>query len=172
VRFEITPTPEETLRGCQALVRTALPPDRSPLIIIGITVVVGIIGSQLPPITAVWATMMSIDSVLLLIYLSQWYASRRLRALMAQDTHGRETHVIELSADGVESSCSHMRARYPWSDYARASENGEFILLCRAGGAGNAIPKRLLTEASEAELRERLGRWLTPEQVQFARRVK
>jgi hypothetical protein len=172
VRFEITPTPEETLRGCQALVRAALSPDRSPLIIMGITVIVVVIGLQLPPVTAFWATMMSVGSLLLLIYLSQWYAKRRLRMLMAQDTHGRETHVIELSDQGVESSCSHMRAQYPWSDYSKAGENGEFIILCRPGGAGNAIPKRILTEASEAELRESLGRWLKPEQLHLARRVK
>jgi hypothetical protein len=172
VRFEIIPTPEETLRGCQALVRAALPPDRSPLIIVGITVIVGSISAQLPPITALWAAMMSIGSVLLLIYLSQWYGKRRLRVLMGQDSHGREPHVLELTDDGVQSSCSHVQARYPWSDYAEVTENGEFILLCRPGGAGNVIPKRLLSESSEAELRMNLARWLKTEQLHFARRVK
>ena len=66
---------------------------------------------------------------------------------------------MELSVDGVHTWCSHIDARYRWTDFERAIEDREFYLLALPSGAGAAIPKRLLDAGTEEILRARIREW-------------
>ena len=52
VRFEIRPIPGESFRGCQALAKESLPPDRSGVISFGVCFAVVITAYLLTPSTA------------------------------------------------------------------------------------------------------------------------
>lgn len=82
----------------------------------------------------------------------------RLRRMKAGDPHARETHHIELSPLGVRTWCAHVEARYPWCDFTRVDEDREFYIFVRPSG-GAAIPKRLLDDSHDAELRKCIREW-------------
>jgi hypothetical protein len=158
-RFEIRPLPGESLKGCQALIRESLPPDRSGAISFGVCVAVAIAAYVLTPSTAVVTTLVAAGAILALIFVSQAHAKSRLTHVRAADKHALETYFVELDDTGARTWCSHVDARFPWNDFTRATENAEFFLLLRPGGSGIAIPKRVVGTGA-AELRERVSGWL------------
>jgi hypothetical protein len=159
VRFEIHPLPGESLRGCQALAKESLPPDRSDVISFGVCFAVVIAAYLLTPSTPVITTLIAVGAVLTLILGSQAHAKARLTQLRAADKHSLETYFVELDDTGARTWCNHVDARYPWGDLTRATESAEFFLLIRPGGSGVAIPKRVVGTGA-AELRERLSAWV------------
>lgn len=159
VRFEIHPVPGESIRGCQALIRESLPPDRSGVISFGVCFAVVIAAYVLAPSTAAITSVIAAGGILGLILGSQVYAKARLTQLRAADKHSLETHFVELDDAVARTWCNHVDARFPWRDFTRATENAEFFLLVRPGGSGIAIPKRVVGTGA-AELRERLSAWL------------
>lgn len=158
-RFEVRPLPGESLRGCQALIRESLPPDRSNVISFAVCFAVAIAAYLLTPSTAVVTALIAAGGILALIVGSQANAKARLAKLRAADTHSLETHFIELDDTGARTWCNHVDARFPWCDFTRVTENPEFFLLIRPGGTGISIPKRVVG-TGVAELRERLSAWL------------
>ena len=158
-RFEVRPLPGESLRGCQALMRESLPPDRSNVISFGVCFAVAIAAYLLTPSTAAVTTLIAAGGILALIVGSQAHAKARLARLRAADKHSLETHFIELDDSGARTRCSHVDARFPWCDFTRVIEHPEFFLLIRPGGTGIAIPKRVVGTGA-TELRERLSAWL------------
>jgi hypothetical protein len=93
-----------------------------------------------------------------------WYALHleaklRLRTLTTDDPHAHETFFVEISVDGVRGWCAHIDVRHPWSDFANVTENTEFYLFTRPNGSGSFIPKRLLDDVADAELRDRIREW-------------
>jgi hypothetical protein len=121
-------------------------------------VAVGVAAYYLTPATG-WATfLIGLVAVAATALLLQAEGRSRVRRLQSDDPHARETHFIELNPNGFRAWCSHVDARYPWKDFAKVTENGEFYLFLRAGN-GSAIPKRILDESTEAELRHRIRAW-------------
>ena len=55
--------------------------------------------------------------------------------------------------------CAHIDARYSWADVSRVAEDNEFYLFIRPGGAGVALPKRVLDDTVDADLRELVRSW-------------
>ena len=158
-RFEVSPLPGESLRGCQALVSESLPPDRSSVISFGVCFAVAIAAYLLTPATATVTTLIAAGGIVALIVGSQAHAKARLAQVRAADKHSLEMHFVELNDAGARTWCNHVDARFPWSDFTRVKENAEFFLLIRPGGTGIAIPKRVVGTGA-AELRERLSVWL------------
>jgi hypothetical protein len=81
VRFEIHPVPGESFKGCQALVKESLPPDRSALISIGVYFAAGVAAFVLTPATAGLTLLIAIGAILALVFGSQAYAKARLARL-------------------------------------------------------------------------------------------
>jgi hypothetical protein len=159
MRFEITPLPGESLKGCQALVKESLPPDRGALIAYAVYIGIAVAAFLLTPSSAALTILIAVGAVVVLALAGQAYAKTRLARLMAADKHALETHFVELDDSGARTWCSHIDARFPWSDFTRSTENPEFFLLIRPGGSGIAIPKRAVGHAA-AELRHQLSNWL------------
>ena len=159
LRFEIEPASGETQRACSAIARAALPPSRASLIMIALYAAIIAAAWFLTPATRAITVVISVTSVLATVSALQAEGRSRMRRLRAGDPHGSETHYVELSVDGVRTWCSHVDARYPWSDFTKAIETPEFFLLVRPSGSGAGIPKRLLDDARASELRERIRTW-------------
>lgn len=95
----------------------------------------------------------------------QW----RVRRLQAHDPHSRETHYVELTAEGLHTWCGHADVRYPWRDITKVAENREFYLIVGRSGGGSAIPKRLLDDTTESELRRSIREWAPDAAAALAR---
>lgn len=98
-------------------------------------------------------------------------ARARARRRHANDPHARETFFIELGAEGLRTWCSHVEARYPWRDFTRVTETQEFYLFVLPSGSGSALPKRLLNDAQESELRSCIREWSADHGGALAREI-
>ena len=172
MRFQIDPRPGEALRGCGALAREVMPESRFSVIMIA--VYFGTIAAAYYLAYATWATTVgiSIAAIMATIAGVQLEGRRRLRALRGKDPHETETHFVELSAEGIHTWCGHVDARYPWREFVKATENGEFYLFVRASGSGAAIPKRILSDAENDELRTRIRDWAPDRGASLARVIE
>ena len=158
-RFEITPLPDESMRGCSAIAQAAMPPSRGGLVVFALYAAVGLTAYLIARPTFVATFILGILAVAATALSLQAEGRRRLRALRRNDTHALEPHVLELSSDGICSRCDHIEARYGWTDFVRTIENSEFYLFVRPSGSGAALPKRLLDPVTEASLRECIVQW-------------
>jgi len=153
MRFEIDPLPDETSRGCAAIVQASLPRSRANLIVIASYALIGVAASLLTPATWVMTFVIGVCGIAGTTIALQMEARSRLRRLRWNDPHATERHFLELSPEGVRAWCQHVDARYPWRDFAKVTENKEFYLFVRPSGAGSALPKRLLDQERELALR-------------------
>jgi hypothetical protein len=168
VRFQIDPTPEETARGCAALVSASLPAGRGNQIVIAAYVAVVVAAFVLARSTIAVTVFIGVGAVLGTTYALQAEARRRLRLLQGSDAHAKETYYIELTPEGVRTWCEHVDARYTWNGTTRVLETKEFYLLLRNSGSGLAIPKRVVSVESDSALRE-LFRRMSPDHGKFLR---
>ncbi len=159
MRFQIDPQPGESMRACAAIAQAALPRSRGNLIVLGLYVAVGIAAFVFTPTTTPATLAIGMGAVLGTVFALQFEGRSRLHWLRAAAPHSLETHFVELTADGVHAWCAHVDARYPWPDFTKVTENGEFYLFIRANGSGSAIPKRLLDPTTDAALREAIREW-------------
>ena len=169
LRIQINPLPEESQRGCVALARAALPPERSTWILIALYagVVAAVLLLTPPPHTV--AILVGVAAVLATALALQAYGARRLRHLSASDPHALETYFVELNQEGVRTWCDHVDARYPWTDFSKVTENKEFYLFVRPSATGAIIPKRVLDPALEAALRACIRDWAPDGGAELAR---
>jgi hypothetical protein len=172
LRFEIKPLEGEGVRACVALASKSLPESRATLIILGLYAAVAAAAYFLTPTTRPLTFLIGLGAVLGTNVALAADARRRLRAVRRDDPHALETHYVELSAEGVRSWCAHVDARYPWNDFSLVTENNEFYLLARPNGSGTAVPKRLLSDEDDEELRRRLAEWSSDRGARLARRVR
>jgi len=93
------------------------------------------------------------------VYGLQTVGRANLRQLQDNDPHTLEPHLIEIDARDVYTGCAHVSARYPWHEFTKVDESNEFYLFVRGSGGGVAVPKRLLDEPTEEELRARIREW-------------
>jgi hypothetical protein len=159
LRFQIDPSPEETQRACTAIVQACLPRSRGGAILFAMYLAVGFAAYFFTPSTRPATFLIGLLAVMATALLLQAEGKARVRRLRTDDLHARETHFVELSPEGLRAWCSHIDARYPWTDFFKITENSEFYLFLRPSGNGSAIPKRLLDDAAEAQLRERIRAW-------------
>jgi hypothetical protein len=159
LRFQIDPQPGESARACSAIARTIIPAGRGNLLLFGLYGAVGVAAYVLTPATRLTTFLIGLGGVMGSVYGLQAVGRANLRRLQLTDPHSTETHFVEVSADGVHTWCSHVDARYPWADFAKVTENNEFYMLARPNGTGAAIPKRLLDDAADAQLRDCLRGW-------------
>jgi hypothetical protein len=171
LRFQIDPEPGESARACTAIARAVLPPTRGNVIVLGLYVAVGIAAFALTPATALVTLVIGLGAVLATVFALQFEVRSRLRRIQASDPHARESHFVELTPEGLRAWCAHVDARYPWRDFSKVTENGEFYLFARPNGSGSAIPKRLLEPVTEAALRERILEWSPDHGSGLARQV-
>jgi hypothetical protein len=171
LRFEINPTPDETRRACTAIAQACLPPSRGNAILFGMYVVVGLAAYFLTPATRPITFLIGLIAVVATALLLQADGRLRVRRLQLDDTHARETHFVELTPEGVRAWCSHVDARYQWKDFFKVIENDEFYLLLRPSGNGSAIPKRLLDDSTDAELRDHIRAWAPDRGAGLAREL-
>src|SRR4051812_35681432 len=171
LHFQIDPQPGESTRACSAIARAVLPTARGNLLLFGLYGAVGLASYYLTPSTRLTTFVISLGAVMATVYGLQVVGRANLRHLQQTDSHASETHSLEVSATGVHTWCSHVDARYPWTDFRKVTENSEFYLLVRPNGTGAAIPKRLLDEATDAQLREQLRLWAPDQGANLARVV-
>jgi hypothetical protein len=151
--------PDENQRACMAIAEASLPRSRGSLIILGLYAAVVAAASFLTPTTAPATMIIGVVAILATALALHAEARRRVRRLQANDPHARETHFVELSPDGVHSWCAHVDTRYPWRDFKKVTENKEFYLFVLSSGNGSAIPKRILDDTVDAQLRSRIREW-------------
>ena len=169
MRFQIDPNPEETRRAWIAIAQAGLPPRRATLIVLGLYAVVGIAAYLLTPATGTTTFVIGVVAVLATAMALQGEARRRVRHLGANDPHATEPHFIEFSPEGVHTWCAHVDARYSWPEFAGVKEDDEFYLFVRLSGSGSALPKRLLDQGQQAELRARIREWSPDRGAQLTR---
>ena len=169
MRFEIDPQPDETQRACAAIAKAMLPASQGGATIFA--VYAGVIAAAyfLAPESRAVTAFVGIAAVFATIVGLQAEGRRRVRRLQRNDPHSSETHFVEIGPDGVRTWCSHVDARYPWADFAKVTEDREFFVLARASGQGAAIPKRLVDDSQDAELRARLREWSPDRGASLAR---
>lgn len=159
MRFEIDPLPNESRRGSAAIVKATLPPSRADVLLLAFIGAIWagahVLAPEVEGVVVLTALIAVIGSVTIVLV----YAKRRIRALKSSDPHADEHYFIELGPDGLHSGCQHVDARYPWKDFQKITENGEFYLLCRGNGSGAAVPKRLLSAQADSALRSALQEW-------------
>lgn len=162
LRFQIDPSPEESQRACVAVARVCLPPSRRDLVLLVVYATVGVAAVYVTPTTTAATFFIGLLAITATAAGIELETRLRFRHLRKADPHAREPHFVEVSAEGVRSWCAHIDARYPWRDFSRITDDGEFYLFVRPSGSGSAIPKRLLDETTEAELRTRVREWAPP----------
>lgn len=118
-----------------------------------------ILPTALIGIVAVAATSIALQAE------GQW----RVRQLQKNDPHSQETHYVELGPEGLHTWCAHADVRYSWRDITKVSENREFYLFVGKSGSGSAIPKRLLDDTTEIELRKSIREWAPDAATSLAR---
>lgn len=159
LRFQIDPQPGEATRACSGIARSVTSQARGNLLVFGLYGGVGLASYFLTPATRLTTFVIGMSGVVGTLYGLQALGRANIRRLRATDPHSLETNFIELSVEGVRAWCAHVDAKYAWADFAKVIENKEFYMLVRPNGAGAAIPKRLLSEVDDAQLRERLRDW-------------
>lgn len=172
MRFDITPLTGETRRACSAIAQAAMPPSRFALVLVALYALVMVAAFTFASATVTTTFIIGILAVAATAIGLHAEGRRRLRALRRADAHELEPHFVELSAEGVHTGCSHIDARYNWSDFTRTVETQEFYLFIRPTGAGAAVPKRVLDEPSEAQLRECIVQWSPDRGAGLARIVR
>jgi hypothetical protein len=158
VRFQIDPTPTENWRAATALAQAALPGSRLQLFLAALYLALGAVAYLIPP-TRLTTFLVGIGTIFVSLALVHYEGTNRYRQLALADPHATETHVVELTPEGIRCSCAHAETRYPWADFARVTENDEFYLFVRPSGTGCAIPKRLVNGATDDALRIFIRRW-------------
>ena len=158
LRFQIDPQPGESLRGCTAIAQRVMPPSRGNAIILSLFALAGFAAYFVTP-TRLSTFLIAQGAILATTYALQAEGRRRLRRLQTADPHALETHFVEIGPEGLHAWCAHVDARYSWNDFVRVAEDNEFYLFTQANGSGSAIPKRLLDDATDAALRDRIREW-------------
>lgn len=169
LRFQIDSQAGEAARACTAIARSVIPQTRGNLLVFGIYIAIGLASYFLTPTTALTTFVIGLAAVLGTLSGLQAVGRANLRRLQLADPHSAETHFVELSTVGVHAWCAHIDARYPWTDFAKVVENNEFYMLVRPSGTGTAIPKRLLSDADDAHLRDCLRDWSPDQGVNLAK---
>jgi hypothetical protein len=164
LRFQIDPTPEESQRACAAVARACLPPSRRDLFLLAVYAAVGIAAVYVTPATTAETFFIGLLAITATVAVIELEMRLRFRHLRKADPHAREPHFVEVSREGVRSWCAHIDARYPWRDFSKITDNSEFYLFVRPSG-GSMIPKRLLDEAKDSELRARVREWASRAQL-------
>lgn len=67
--------------------------------------------------------------------------------------------------------CNHVDIRYAWRDITKVTENQEFYVFAGTSGSGAVIPKRLLDDTSESQLRDHIRLWASDRGVFLARKA-
>jgi len=168
LRFQIEPTPDETQRACAAILRASLPPSRANALMIALYAAIIAAAWIFTPATRASAVVIGVGAALATMSLLQAESRRRVRHLRENDPHARETHYVELDPVGIHTWCAHIDAKYPWRDFSKACETTEFFLFVRPSGAGAAVPKRLLLNGQDVELRDRIREWAPELESGFA----
>ena len=169
MRFEIDPQPEETQRACTAIAKATLPSSQGGVTTFAVYAAVVAAAYFLTPESRAVTAFIGIAAVLATIMGLQAEGRRRMRRLQRNDPHSRETHFVEIDPEGVRTWCSHVDARYPWADFAKVTEDKEFFVLARASGQGAVIPKRIVDDAQDVELRAKLREWSPDRGASLAR---
>lgn len=159
LRFQIEPTPDETQRACAAILRVCLPPSRANAFMIALYAAIIVAAWVFTPTTPATVVIIGVGSALVTMSILQTEGRRRVRHLRENDAHARETHFVELDPLGIHTWCAHVDAKYPWHDFNKACETKEFFLFVRPSGTGAAVPKRLLLDGQDVELRNRIREW-------------
>jgi hypothetical protein len=171
LRLQIDPQPGESTRACSAIARAVISTDGGNLLLFGVYAAIGIAAYFLTPATRLATFVIGLGGVLGTVYGLQAVGRANLRRLQLSDPHSTETHFVEVSAGGVHTWCSHIDARYAWADFTKVTENNEFYMLARPNGTGAAIPKRLLDDATDAQLRDWLRSWSPDQGANLAKEV-
>lgn len=171
LRFEVAPRDGESLRGCAAIVRAALPPNRASLMVYALYGLVGL-GAYLLTPSRLTTFVVGMFGAVGAMYALQIASRRRVRRLRENDRHSLETYFVDLAPEGIHTWCAHIDARYPWSDFTTVTENKEFYLFVRPSGSGVSIPKRLIDDATETTLRQRIAEWSPDRGARLARVVR
>jgi hypothetical protein len=153
VVFRVEPTNEERVRSIRAITAASLPRRHADGALVLICVLLEVAAFFITPATWALTGWLAVMGVLATVLLLQGVGRARLRHMQANDPHALEPYQIEISAQGVHTWCSHVDARYGWDDITRTLETSEFFIFIRSPGCGYTLPRRLLTDGSETELR-------------------
>lgn len=157
--FTIDPRPDETARGCSAMVLTSMPPSRFTFVLIGAYVVAFVVATFFVPQATVPAFILAVATTTVVILAMQAEARSRLRRGRMADPHALEPYQVELSTEGIRTWCEHIDTRYTWSGMSVLKETPEFLLFIRGLGGGVFLPKRLLQPQDIASIRQQVTSW-------------
>lgn len=151
VRFE--PEASETIRACTALAAEVNRPARPQLILLIVFLGVFLVARWLTP--GQWPIIVLFCTIATGLAFAAIQAEHRHRTtkLLAANPHLRETHEIEITTECIRSRCSHVLAEYSWTGIQKVTENQEFYLFATGPAAGVAIPKRLLADEDDENVR-------------------
>jgi hypothetical protein len=141
-----------------AVLKTLLTRDYSDVYLTALYLVVGAVAYVATPST--WKVSVPLVPIGTLagVFILRAEARRRTRKAGGIDPHALETYQIEITEAGFRTWCAHIDCRFTWDSFTQIRETTEFYLFLRAPGSF-AVPKRLLDDATEAELRGLIETW-------------
>ncbi len=157
--FTINPTSAETARGCQALAFKSLPSNKSGLVLGAIYVLTFLVATFLIPQASLSAFLLAVGTTTVALLGIQTEARRRIARGRAADPHALEPYQVELSSEGLRTWCAHIETRYTWGAIRLMADSPEFLLFVHGVGGGLFLPKRLLSEADLAGIRQDVAKW-------------
>lgn len=165
----IVPTADENIRIRAAVTRKVLVRNYSDAYLIALYLAIAAIAFVLTRATWLISVPLVVMGVSGGVWLLQREARRRTRATIARDPHALEPYRVAVDESGIRTVCDHIECRMAWSYFTSVRETTELYLFLRAIG-GYAIPKRVLDDATDTELRDLVRRW-SPDQGSGLARV-
>jgi hypothetical protein len=159
MRIQVEPEPNESERICSAILASSLPPSRAGWVIFPIALLIGVASGFFSEGAWLLTIALTTLGVVAVVYALQTETRWRSRRGLVRDPHVNEPYQIEIDAAGIRVWCDHIDTRYTWNGITKAVETADYYLLLRGPNGGPAIPKRLLDEETEKELRRRIGEW-------------
>ncbi len=168
--FSYTSNPEEGVEAITAAARTVTPPWAG-LPAYGMTIIAIALFARL--ITHNWTQIVGFTffALCLVTLFAQLEQRLRWERAIEVDPHSNEEHSVEISDRGLAFWCEHARSDLAWGGVRRVQETPKhFLFVCGPFGACG-VPKRLMSEAQEAELRSLIRQHSPDRGANLAREV-
>jgi len=109
-------------------------------------------------LTKAWYWLPLLVLLFAVLFLSYWYAPRRMRKVFFQEKYFQVPFEIEITEKQFSITNEIAQIKQEWKDYVKWTENRDLILLYSSEASVRIIPKRFLTDENDGKTIIRLLR--------------